>query len=281
MTPDFFRETLDYYSGATMAGIVGGEPLLHPNVTDFLKIAVNHRMNVNISTNGLLLDEETAAEILDAGPNFLNISLDAATPEEYLRMRGGSPEIYEKILNNARRFASVRTRTGSDTRLYLSFVTDRENIERIPAFARLAREIGADQVFCQNILSYECSRLTDRDTALMDTPEIRERLKALRLPEGIGVTLPALVPLDDACRCVSCHHPFKMITFDGGGHLSPCCVIPPHPDYGNLNDDPGYWHHGEKMTAIRRDMLQEADAFADICLYCWDRFSMGRHEETS
>jgi len=279
MDPEFFRRIIQEYSGATMVGIVGGEPLLHPYVIDFLTIARSSRMNVNISTNGLLLDESMTNRLLDAAPNFVNISLDAASPDEYLRMRGGSEKIYTTILNNARRFAELRSASKSETLLLLSFVTDQHNIEKISAFANLAKDIGADQVFCQNILSYECSHLTDKTSPLMDIQENRDRLSNLDLPEGITVTLPALIPLDDDCSCVRCHHPFKMLTFDGGGNLSPCCVIPPHPQYGNLNDDVRFWRNGSKMLEIRQNMLDGADAFADICLYCWDRFSLGQHEE--
>ena len=262
-----------------MVGLVGGEPLLHPDIHQLIQIADDHKMTVNLSTNGLLLDDRRCRQLIESPLGFLNISLDAATPEEYQRMRGGSTEIYGKILENARRVAKLRQQLNSHVVFILSFVTDANNLNQIPMVANLAKEIGADQVFCQNILSYECSDLTSCSPALQDTPEMRAQLQALELPDGISVVLPSLVPVDDDCKCVHCHHPFRMLTIDGGGNLSPCCVIPPHPQYGNIIDNISGWRDQPELLSVRNDMIHGNDAFADICLDCWERFSMGQNHE--
>ncbi len=268
-----FGEILDHYSGASVIGIVGGEPLLHPELEALIRIGADHRMTVNLSTNGSLLTTDRIGRLLDTPLGFLNISLDAATASEYQRVRGGSPELFSHIVESARRFTELRTKVSSPIKLLLSFVTDQHNVMQIPDFARLALDIGADQVFCQTILSYQCSTITSGAGTLKDTPEMRTVLKNLPLPSGISIVLPKLVPISD-CRCADCIHPFTSLALDGAGNLSPCCVIPPHPRYGNLAEDIQAWRHGVAMKKIRNGILSDTDAFSDICLDCWERFSL-------
>jgi MoaA/NifB/PqqE/SkfB family radical SAM enzyme len=279
---DLYKEVIQHFNRASIVGLVGGEPLLHPSLSELIKIAANQKMTVNVSTNGTLLDETKCRELLDTPLGFLNISLDAPDEAEYQRLRGGTPELFRKILTHAELFSNLKQQQGSDISLWLSFVTDIQNLHRIPDFAAVAKSVGADLVFCQNILSYKTCELTSGKGSLKDTPEIRNALSALTLPDDIEVVLPPLVPLDDDCRCVHCKHPFTMLSIDGAGNLSPCCVIPPHPKYGNIAGNIDQWRSGRKIAAIRQDMINGVDAFDDICLDCWERFSMGQsHEGTA
>ncbi len=274
LSPSFWREILEEYPGAQRVGIVGGEPLLHPEWPEIVRIAAARRMEVNLSTNGVLLDDDRIAMILDLPIGFLNVSLDASTSEDYRRMRGGSDEIYHGILGNVRRFAEARARASNPIRLVLSHVTDTVNLERIPAFARLAIDLGADQVFCQNMLPYGSSDLTLEGCSLVDSDENRRRLNALDLPSGIVVIPPRLIDTGVSGRNARCKHPFRMLTMDGAGNLSPCCVIPPHPKYGDMRAARRAWRSGSEMRAIRKAMLAGDDAFAEICLTCWERFTL-------
>ncbi len=277
ISTDLFRKILRYYRRASVIGLVGGEPLLHPELDQLIGIAAGMKMTVNLSTNASLLTEERARKLLKSPLGFLNISLDAADPAEYLRLRGGDEKTYQMILSNTRRLADLQKTMDSPVQIVLSFVTDAHNVTRIPDFARLGIELGADQVFCQTMLSYDCSDITSGTGSLQDTPEVRQRIAGLDIPDGITVVPPQLIPLDDDCRCVHCVHPFKMLSFDGAGNLSPCCILPPHPRYGNLQQDPDAWRKGKELMDIRQSMLDERDAFADICLDCWERFTMGQH----
>ncbi|MBN1357115.1 radical SAM protein [bacterium] len=279
ITLEFFTSVLDRYRRASVVGLVGGEPLLHPDLPAMIRIAAGRKMSVNVSTNGTLLDETRSRELLDTPLGFLNISLDAPDEAEYRRIRGGSPELYRNILANAERFSEMKNRSGSGISLWLSFVTGRSNVDRIPDFVNLARNIGADRVFCQNTLTYKTSDLTTGQDSLHDTPEIRNLLAGLDIPKDIPVVLPPLVPVDADCKCVHCKHPFTMLSLDGAGNLSPCCVIPPHPRYGNISGDLNTWRSGKELSDIRRSMICESDAFDEICLDCWERFSMGRPHE--
>lgn len=67
-----------------------GEPLLHPKIIDMIKyIKTKSKGNtIYLTTNGHFLDESKAIEIIKLGVEKLNISVGAATPKTYEKVRG-------------------------------------------------------------------------------------------------------------------------------------------------------------------------------------------------
>ncbi len=88
----------------------GGEPLLHPDILDILKLfgsvgSVDYWM----VSNGLLLNERIISEILDSGMTWLSISIDAATAKTYKEIRGGNLNI---VHENIALFLKMRNERG-------------------------------------------------------------------------------------------------------------------------------------------------------------------------
>lgn len=75
---------LDHCSklGVKHVEFIGGEPLLHPDLIQFLHYAKRHKMNTGLTTNGYLLTETTAKDLIDAGISRLQISIDSIEPNE-------------------------------------------------------------------------------------------------------------------------------------------------------------------------------------------------------
>ncbi len=74
-------------AGTWFLSFCGGEPLTCPDIEDLVRTAKACGMVVNISTNGLLLKEKAAA-LLDAGVDFITISLDSHVEEDHDSVRG-------------------------------------------------------------------------------------------------------------------------------------------------------------------------------------------------
>lgn len=69
----------------------GGEPLLHPSITEYVNIAKSKGINLRILTNGLLIERNLLKELRESGyedTDVLQISLDGATEDTYYRQRG-------------------------------------------------------------------------------------------------------------------------------------------------------------------------------------------------
>jgi pyruvate-formate lyase-activating enzyme len=82
-----------------------GEPTLHPHIAEMVKMATDRQRVVTISTNGTLLGKEKLARALvEAGPDLLNFSADAADAETLAKTRDGlKPEVILNALNTVRR----------------------------------------------------------------------------------------------------------------------------------------------------------------------------------
>ncbi|MCK9471335.1 MAG: radical SAM/SPASM domain-containing protein [Bacilli bacterium] len=70
---------------------IKGEPLLHPNLEEFLIIAENKGFKVNITTNGTLINKVKNILINKPGLRQINFSLHSINPDNY--------ELLESIIN--------------------------------------------------------------------------------------------------------------------------------------------------------------------------------------
>lgn len=98
MTTDEFEEVLSKISGYTeyIYYHLMGEPLTHPDLPEFIKIASEKGFKSMITTNGTLLNQR-GDKILDAGIHKVNISVHS--------FEGGTEERFESYLKNLVDFA--------------------------------------------------------------------------------------------------------------------------------------------------------------------------------
>ncbi len=66
----------------------GGEVFLHPDIFSILENACNMGLQVNLTTNGTLLDKEKIQRLADIGVHSVSISLDAMDAKLHDKLRG-------------------------------------------------------------------------------------------------------------------------------------------------------------------------------------------------
>ncbi|TDJ68786.1 MAG: radical SAM/SPASM domain-containing protein [Planctomycetota bacterium] len=66
-----------------------GESTMNPNLPDMVRIAKAAGLVATLSTNGTLLSEELVRKLVHAGPDILNVSVDAADPAAFKAIRPG------------------------------------------------------------------------------------------------------------------------------------------------------------------------------------------------
>jgi MoaA/NifB/PqqE/SkfB family radical SAM enzyme len=111
-----FRRIVDEIEGNVEAVTLAsrGEPLLCKQIMEMLAYIRGKFLGLKINTNGWYLDERKAHAILEAEPNTLVFSADAADPELYAQLRVNGK--LERVLDNVRRFAEIRTRHYPNSR---------------------------------------------------------------------------------------------------------------------------------------------------------------------
>jgi radical SAM protein with 4Fe4S-binding SPASM domain len=114
----------------------GGEPLLHPRLVDMVRLAREHSIVPNLTTNGNLLTREMAHALKEAGLGQAQISLNGADEAVNVRTRPNFTATMQAI-ENCR---------AAGLRWGLNFLVTRSNLTALEAVGELGRRLGAASV---------------------------------------------------------------------------------------------------------------------------------------
>jgi len=122
-----------------------GEPLLHPCLCEMLLYAVEHSgVTVTLTTNGTLMDEKWAEQLLSTGVDLIDISIDAFLSETYadIRVRGDLKVTRGNVLRLLQ-----RSKEGSHrTKVVVSYIEQPQNVRETRDFEAFWKDSGADAV---------------------------------------------------------------------------------------------------------------------------------------
>ena len=179
----------------------------------------------NLITNGLLLTPSTARLLVDGGLKMLCVSVDAAKPETYLRMRG--TDQLERVHSNVEGIIACRRERGSATpRICLNVVATRSNLEELPDIVRRAHHTGVDRVAIVYLQTF--SEELRRESLFYDQERSDRCMDAVdRLGRDLGIVVwtpprfavPAGAPFREATLC---REPWETVCFASGGYVAPC-----------------------------------------------------------
>ncbi len=120
----------------------GGEPLLQPNLPEWIDDAHAAGCETGFLSNGLLLKKDRLKRILGAGIDWICISMDGATADIYHQIRIGSD--FERVCANVGNIAELRT--GKTPKTMINFVLMHFNFHQVEDILHLAARLGIDQV---------------------------------------------------------------------------------------------------------------------------------------
>lgn len=222
----------------------GGEPTLHPRISDIVKkVGMAGFLNIWLITNGFKLNNETLLEtITDIPLTCLSVSLDAATPETYKKIRGGDLNIIER---NIELFLKLRTKKKSQLPLFrVTFINMLENRHEIEQFKKKWEYI-ADIIDIQRYSDMNPNKTFTGNNELF-----------------------------------ICDQPYKRILVDQKGELRPCFfaqyqVSDPiylGKDYNTLMD---YWNSDWHITFCDN---HEKKQYSEVCTRCRESFIYGKRD---
>jgi cyclic pyranopterin phosphate synthase len=189
--------------GIARVRLTGGEPLVRKGLDSLVRIlkAIDGLEEISMTTNGVLLDLETAVRLKEAGLDRLNISLDTLDPERYREMtRGGD------IADALRGIGAAKEAgfEGTKVNMVVSLPGSREELARMRSFC--ARE----GLVLQTINRFSLSRRSGETESPhdFDRPLPCEKCNRLRLTAD-GYLKPCLfsdlevkVDFDDLEGCI-------------------------------------------------------------------------------
>ncbi|MBS7658551.1 MAG: radical SAM protein [Candidatus Bathyarchaeia archaeon] len=152
--------------GITILAFSGGEPLIRKDFLKLAKYAADKGIYVAVATNATLITREKAKEMKEAGIEYVQISLDGATPETHDSFRG-APGTFNRTIEG------IKNVVAEDFFVNVSTTVTKLNYREVPKILDLCEKLGVDWFMAYNFIP------TGRGVNISEldlTPEEREEL---------------------------------------------------------------------------------------------------------
>jgi len=157
MDDETFERVLDQIKGfgtRNLGMYFFGEPMTDPKLAERIKqLKSGFTSYVQIVSNGLILKENRAKELIESGVDEVLFSLDASTEEEYKKVRKGS---FEKVLANIEGLISLKKYMNKRSpKIIVRIMVTKDNRKEVKEFVKTWRDkvdevqFGRVHDFCQ------------------------------------------------------------------------------------------------------------------------------------
>jgi MoaA/NifB/PqqE/SkfB family radical SAM enzyme len=239
MSWELFTQIVDQYPKIARVVLHGiGEPLMVrelPRMVSYLKARGTY---VLFNTNGTLLNARKGRDLIEAGLDELRVSLDAAEPSAFKIVRG--LDRFDRIVTNVRSFITQQKEMNviaPQVSLWLTGL--KETVSQLPAFLRLAHQIGVPEVYLQRLVYFPDGQgLARSESSLFEhLTDEEDRLirEAEELAASLGVGFNAsgatepgisLKKKESTQPWSLCRRPWTLMYFTAHGRALPCCIAP-------------------------------------------------------
>lgn len=178
-----------------------GEPLMNPEIFNFIRYSTKNGIGSSITSNGILLKKETLKKLKKNGLTHLYLSIDAPTKKTYEKIRRGAK--FETLIKN------LEDNRGNIDRIMT--IVMKENINEIEGMVDFCKKYDVPMLY----LHYENY-----------TPNVSKKirevvLKTKKKAAEHGIGFKSLVPLNPKRRMCKWFWLGSYITVEG--NVFPCC----------------------------------------------------------
>jgi MoaA/NifB/PqqE/SkfB family radical SAM enzyme len=294
MNWELFVSIVDQVPNLARAVLHGvGEPMLVRNLPRMVAYLKARGVYVLFNTNGTVLNERNGRALIAAGLDELRVSLDASNAKSFKDIRGKN--YFGRILRNVRSFRDLQEREGHDLPRVSAWLTGlKETVEELPAFVRVAAEIGVKEVYLQRLVFFDkdvigkarpeqalFERLTNDEAAYLKEAEEVARSLGLTFSASGAASEPGLSlhREQDKTPWSLCRRPWSLMYFTANGRALPCCIAPfsqhgyEHYTLGDATQQTlrEIWN-GPAYQAFRTAL--KSDAPPSACASCGLRWSL-------
>ncbi len=122
-----------------------GEPFLHRDFLEMVKMATKKGIYTSTSTNAHYLNYENAVNTVKSGLDRITISIDGTTQEVYQQYRVGGK--LDKVLEGTKNIIQAKKDLGSSTpHVIFQFLVVKPNEHQMDDVKALAKELGVDEL---------------------------------------------------------------------------------------------------------------------------------------
>lgn len=226
----------------------GGEPTLHPNLAELVRIMKARGTSIGLLTNGTKLKGELASVLVDCA-SYVRVGFDGATPETANRVkRPRTPEArFEAVCENIENMMALRKARGTAVRISIKVVLDSNNYHELEDCVRVAIRLGVDSV------QFKAARLVASELNAEQSEEVNRRLVELRqrYPQ-----MPIVGGTEKITMTTHCWLTPLQLTVDPMGEVYLCCYYRHRKEkhsIGNCFETPLHdlWYSEDHWKAIQ------------------------------
>ncbi len=199
-----------------------GEPLVHNDILEMLRLCKERGFTVLLNTNGTLL-REYANDLVKLGVDEIVVSVDAVSHELYESIRvGGEIDVVTEGLIKIKELMLGKGIWKPS--VSIQFTLNRRNVKELRKLIEYARIVGATHVFISNVIplstkSEEKIACYLSDDCLYEVKRLGMDLAKISLETKVLITLPSMsISVERSCPFITKKALF--IRWDGG--VSPC-----------------------------------------------------------
>ncbi len=239
MSWELFTRIVDQFPNIQRVVLHGiGEPMMVKDLPRMVRYLKDRGTYVLFNTNGTLLRPKKGLALIEAGLDELRISLDAAEARTYELVRG--KDFFDRIVRNTRDFVALKKSLGAtNPRLSLWLTGLKETMQQLPAFVRLAHDVGVPEVHLQRLVYFADGQGLARPESSLFEAHAIEEAEYLRQAEivaaELGVNFDAsgaaepeasLKRAENDAPWALCRRPWSLMYFTAHGRAIPCCIAP-------------------------------------------------------
>ena len=143
------QENIDSLHGQCVWLHFSGEPLLHPELPQIIRIFKENNIETRLSTNGTVLSEANAHKLMEAGLDYIVFSVDGVKKGTYEKIRKGAN--FEEVEKNILNFLKIKKDNNYKTKTQIQFIKTIDNASEEQAFVKKWMNTDID---CVNIKSF-------------------------------------------------------------------------------------------------------------------------------
>jgi len=277
--PELFTKLTPMLRMALRCYLFGlGEPLLNPNLVDYVSACSSAGSEVWFNTNATLIDQSIANRLALAGTDAITVSIDGATAETYESIRRGAS--FEQALAGIRALIEANERFGCPS-VDMSFVAMASNFKELPRMIDLCAELGVGSLHVEPLYSQREEHLeahyaqenlgvlgADAVDRTLDAAILRSRATGVRLTSRF---VAEHVDPDYVRHSLSeqpwwrCSEPWTAVWITSAGEVRCCCLN--DTSFGSLWEQPfeAIWN-GNLFRDFRR--AQQRGQGPSSCANC-------------
>ncbi len=239
-----FKKRLPEFASLGLKSIMyagEGEPFLHKDIADIIRLTKENGIDVAITSNGVLFKKKMVEQVLPFC-SWIKFSINAGTPDTYAKVHGTKSGDFNRVIDNLRFAVKYRQQHGLKCTLGAQILLLPEVEEEIEELVKIVKDIGMDYLVVKPYSQHPQS-ITEKYKGIVYSRygDLSEKLGKYNSDSfSVIVRLNTMKNWDQGCkvykRCLGL--PFWSYV-DAGGNVWGCSMYLNDERffYGNIGDN--------------------------------------------